>query len=250
MNVAVPVLKNQIAPCFEAAKQFEIYSIKNKKIVSSKIINCFASEGFMRIRLLRLYEIHTLICNGIKNFSKDQLVAMGISVIPNINRSVKLAIDLFLMDELKKYEKIEFTTQSNSIVSHDNLVTWAEELFTSSGYSVSFYPDEDSFLIDLIAKINCPICGRQIKVAICCGAQIYNADQEIKEFHHNTKTQYDARVYVYLMDQQLEKSCIDYGIEFLSPESTDKLLNRKVGSVIPILQRPVEGHEKAYNLSL
>lgn len=250
MNVAIPVLKNQIAPCFEAAKQFEILTVKNKKIVSSKTINCFSSEGFMRIRLFRLYEIQTLICNGIKNFYRDQLVAMGISVIPNINQTVELALDLFLHGELKAYDSIQCTTDENSIVSHDDLVTWAEEIFRSKGYSVFTCPDEDSFLIDLIAKMNCPVCGKQILVAICCGAQIYSAEQEIKEFHHITKTQYDARVYVYLMNQQLEKSCSDYGIEFLSPESSDKLLNQKGGSLIPILKRPIAGHEKAYNLSL
>ncbi|MCW8803280.1 MAG: hypothetical protein OQK57_02690, partial [Ignavibacteriaceae bacterium] len=132
----------------------------------------------------------------------------------------------------------------------DDLVTWAEEIFRNKGYSVSTCSDEDSFLIDLIAKMNCPICSRQIKVAICCGAQIYKADQEIKEFHHYTKTQYDARVYVYLMNPQLKKSCNDYGIEFLSPDSANNLLNEKYNSIIPILQRPIEGHEKAFSLKV
>jgi predicted Fe-Mo cluster-binding NifX family protein len=250
MNVAIPVLKNQIAPCFEAAKQFEIFSIKNKKIVSSKVINCFANEGFMRIRLLRLYEIHTLICNGIKNFYRDQLNAMGIFVLPNVNQPVGTALNLFLLGDLKNYEPIQMGSENKSIVSHDDLVYWAEELFKKNGYLVFPCPDKDSYLVDLIANINCPLCSRQIKVAICCGAQIYKAEQEIKEFHHNTKTQYNARVYVYLMNPQLEKSCNDYGIEFLSPENKDKTLKQKGDSVIPILQRPVEGHEKAYNLSL
>lgn len=250
MNVAIPVLKNQIAPCFEAAKQFEIFSIKNKKIVSSKIINCFASEGFMRIRLLRLYEIHTLICNGIKNFYKDQLNAMGISVLPNVNQPVEAALNLFLLGDLKNYETMQISSENKSIVSHDDLVNWAEELFKNSGYTVSSYPDNDSYLIDLIANIKCPLCSRQIKVAICCGAQIYKAEQEIKEFHHNTKTQYNARVYVYLMNPQLEKSCNDYGIEFLSPENSIKNLNERCESIIPILKRPIEGHEKAYNISV
>jgi hypothetical protein len=52
------------------------------------------------------------------------------------------------------------------------------------------------------------------------------------------------------MNPQLEKSCNDYGIEFLSPESTNKLVNEKYGSVIPILQRPIEGHIKAFSLKV
>jgi predicted Fe-Mo cluster-binding NifX family protein len=246
MNVAIPILNNQIAPCFEAARQFEIHSVQNKKIVSSKTIKCLANEAFIRIRLLRLYEVHTLICNGIKNFYRDQLIALGVSVIPNINKPVAVALDLFLHGELKFYVNTGITSECKQFVSHDDLVRWAEELFKDNGYSVSLLHDEDSYLIDLIAKLDCPVCGRQIKIAICCGAQIYKAEQEIKEFHHNTKTQFNARVYVYLMNPELEKSCSDYGIEFLSPESnlvgTEKIIN----PVIPILQRPVEGHEKAF----
>jgi len=247
MNVAIPVLKNQIAPCFEAARQFEIILIQNKKVVTKKIINCLASEGFMRVRMLRLYEVHALICNGIKNFYRDQLVAMGISVIPNINQSVDVALNLFVMGKLKKDEKKQFTLENNAIVSHDELVTWAEDLFKNNGYSIKS-PDEGSFLIDLIAEMNCPLCGKQIKVAVCCGAQIYKADQEIKEFHHNTKTQFNARVYVYLMNPLLEKSCNDYGIEFLSPGSESREINKGSDTIIPILKRPIEGHEKAFSL--
>jgi predicted Fe-Mo cluster-binding NifX family protein len=250
MIVAIPILRDQIAPCFEAAKKFEILTIKNKKISSSKRINCYASEGFIRIRLLRLYEIQTLICNGIKNFYRDQLVAMGIAVIPNVNYPVDKALNLFIAGELKSYRETIFNSENSSIVSHDDLVNWAYSLFSKNGYEVSLCPDEESFLIDLIAKINCPVCGRQIKVAVCCGAQIYKADQEIKEFHHNTKTQFNARVYVYLMNPQLEKSCNDYGIDFLSPETESENLNKRPNSVIPILQRPVEGHEKAFNLMI
>ena len=250
MNVAIPILRNQIAPCFEAAKQFEILTVKNKKVSSSRRINCFASEGFMRIRLLRLYEIQTLICNGIKNFYRDQLFAMGIDVLPNINYPVDEALNLFIAGELKYYSETIFKAENSSIVSHDDLVNWAHNLFRKKGYQVSSYPDEESFLIDLIAKMNCPVCGREIKVAVCCGAQIYKADQEIKEFHHNTKTQFNARVYVYLMNPQLEKSCNEYGIEFLSPETDVENLDRRSNSLIPILQRPVEGHEKAFNLMI
>jgi predicted Fe-Mo cluster-binding NifX family protein len=88
MKIAIPELDDKIAPCFEAAKQFEIFSIKKGKIISSKIIDCHATDDIMRIRLLRLHEIQTLICNGIKNFFRDQLLAYGINVIPNINEPI------------------------------------------------------------------------------------------------------------------------------------------------------------------
>ena len=248
MNVAIPVLHGQIAPCFEAAKQFQIVSTKNKKIITTRKVCCIVREGFIQVRLLRLNDVHTLICNGIKSFYKDQLSSMGIVVIPNINLSVANALDLFLAGKLKVPNTLQLDIQSNDFVSHEELVSWAEKFFSSKGYSVSIFPEDGSFLIDLVASINCPLCGKKIEVAICCGAQIYRADQEIKEFHHATKTQYDARVYVYLTNPLLEKSCDEYGIEFLSPEIIDKNFIGGSKNLIPILRRPVEGHEKAFRI--
>lgn len=249
MNVAIPVLKNQIAPCFEAAKHFELVVVKNKKVISKRTVNCLAAEGFLRVRLLRLYEINTLICSGIKNFYRDQVLALGISVIPNVNQVIDEAITNFLNGELKPYEGFQSNLTSGELVSHEDLVKWAKDLFEKEGYSVSQYPEDDSFLIDLIAKINCPVCGKKIEAAICCGAQIYSAEQEIKEFHHATKTGYDTRVYVYLKDPVLEKSCFEYGIDFLSPGKEDANLGESK-SFIPLLNRPIKGHEKAFSLGV
>ena len=248
MNVAIPILNDQIAPCFEVAKKFEIVVIKSGKVISSKNIKCLASEGFMRVRLLRLHEIHTLICNGIKSFYQNQLTAMGINVIPNVSDSIEDTLNNFLAGSIKSYNNTKYEVETNDLVSHDDLVSWAKELFESNGYSVSFSPVDESFLIDLVAKIKCPVCSKQIDVAICCGAQTYRADQEIREFHHNTKTHYNARVYVYLTNPQLEKSCNEYGIDFLSPEIDYKEFKERSKSLIPILNRPVEGHEKAFNI--
>jgi len=250
MNVAIPILNDQIAPCFEVAKQFEIVVIKKGKVISSIKIKCLASEGFMRVRLLRLHEINTLICNGIKSFYQNQLTAMGINVIPNVNDSIENTLNNFLAGSIKSPSNTKYETETNDLVSHDDLVSWAKELFESNGYSVLLSPGDESFLIDLVAKIRCPVCSKQIDVAICCGAQTYRADQEIREFHYSTKTQYNARVYVYLTNPQLEKSCNEYGIDFLSPEIDYKEFKERSKSLIPILNRPVEGHEKAFNIEV
>jgi len=245
MKIAIPELDDKIAPCFEAAKQFEIFTIKKGKIISSKTIDCHATDDIMRIRLLRLHEIQTLICNGIKNFFRDQLLAYGINVIPNINESIKKTLELFLSGQLIS-DKI-ILKSDNKIVSHDSLVNWAKELFESNGYKVATCPGEDSFLIDLIAGLKCPLCKKNIEVAICCGAQTYRADQEIREFHHYARTRYNAFAYVYLTNTQLEKSCIEYGINFLSPGVTELDTKEKLKSRIPILKIPIEGHEKAFS---
>ena len=247
MNVAIPKQNLAIASCFNVATQFEIVVIKNKKILSRKTVTCYGSEGFQRVRLLRLHEINTLICNGIKNFYRDQLLSIGINIIPNVNDSIERALNRFLAGELDAYDRMQNESGSNDIVSHDELVDWAKKLFEDNGYSVSPCTEHDSYLIDLVAEIQCPVCCKKIGVAICCGAQIYRVDQEIKEFHHIAKIRYNACVYVYLTDPKVAKSCDDYGINFLSPEMN--LLSVREGNQlkIPILQKPIEGHERIYN---
>lgn len=247
MNVAIPRLNDSIATCFEVANQFDIVIIKNKKVVSSKTIECHGNEGFQRVRLLRLYEIHTLICSGIKRFYRDQLLSFGIMVIPNINDTIKNAINRLISGEINSYDYTQNQTQCNRIVLHDELIKWTERLFKECGYSVLSRPDYDSSLVDLVAEIKCPLCKKNINVAICCGAQIYRVDQEIMEFHYSTKTRYKARVYVYPTDPKIAQSCDEYGITFISPEM-NHLKNKINKSIIPILQKPIEGHEKAFNI--
>jgi predicted Fe-Mo cluster-binding NifX family protein len=246
MKIAIPELDGKIAPCFEAAKQFEIFTVKKGKVLSSKTIDCHATDDIMRIRLLSLHEIQTLICNGIKNFFRDQLLANGISVIPNINESIKKSLTLFLSGQLSPENNLTLKSE-NEIISHDDLVKWAKEIFLSNGYEISKFPGQDPFLIDFIASLKCPLCNKKIEVAICCGAQTYRADQEIREFHHYARTRYNAFAYVYLTNSQLEKSCTEYGINFLSPGVTELDTKEKQKSRIPILKIPIEGHEKAFS---
>ena len=246
MNVAIPKINDTIASCFEAAKQFNIIEIEDGKTLSSKIIDCHGTEDFQRVRILRLYEISLLICNGTNRFYRDQLTSLGINVIPNINGHISTAIKNYLEGNLQIFEKGINTNKNDRIVSHDELIKWTKTLFEENGYSVFLSPYKNSTLIDLHALIKCPVCRKEIKVAICCGAQIYRLDQEIKEFYYSTKTAYQARVYVYLTDPEVEKSCNEYGITFISPDKNHKNDVNLVKYKIPIIQQPIEGHEKAF----
>lgn len=243
MKLAIPILNNKVAPCFDTAKEFQIINIKSGKMRSSSTVKCHAKDGFMRIRLLRLNEVNTLICNGIKSFYRDQLLILGMNVIPNINNTKTEVLTQFLQGKLKSYVNENSVSDSINLVSHDHLVSWAKELFESKTYSVSAYPGEDSFLIDLVAKIKCPACGKMISVAICCGAQTYRTDQEIREFYLTAKSQFDSKVYVYLKNPLIEKRCDEYGINFISPEDDF----RRDYSLLPLLSKSIKGHEKEFS---
>ena len=157
MNVAIPKINDTIASCFEVAKHFIIIEIENGKTLSSKIVECHGIEDFQRVRLLRLYEISILICNGINRFYRDQLSSLGINVIPNINGNIENAVKNFLEGKLYFTDQIHNTNQSDRIVSHDELIKWTKELFEEYGYIVIRTPDSNTSLIDLVAKLNCPV---------------------------------------------------------------------------------------------
>ncbi len=246
MKVAIPILNNQISPCFDSAKKFEITTIEKSVVNDTQFVSCSTMGGVIRVRLLRLYEVQTLICNGIKNFYRNNLSAFGISVIPNVSKQKDEAINDFINGKLKFTDSRNSLSEYNKYVSHDGLVETARALFENNGYSVSTNCIEDSCLIDLVAKISCPVCGKNINVAICCGAQTYRPDQEIREFYHISKAQYDSRVYVYLNNPQIEKKCREYGIDLLSPGSSESIKSKTGKSLLPLLSNPIEGHEKAF----
>jgi len=245
MNIAIPRQNDSVATCFEVSKQFDIIDVENNQILSSKTIEIHGSEGFQRVRLLRLYEVHVLICSGIKRFYSDQLQSIGILVISNVNTSVTNAIESYISGQLQSDQMQQNQSKVDRIVSHEELVSWTKDLFIRNNYQILPQKTNESLLVDFVAHIQCPICNKNIEVAVCCGAQIYRADQEIMEFHYNTKTRYKSRVYVYLTDPQIVKSCDDYGITFISPEMTN--INSQ-NSRIPIIQKPIEGHEKAFGI--
>ena len=90
--VAIPILKNRIAPCFEAAEQFKVFEVSDKKATPLKPIICEGSEGFSRIRAMRLHDIDILICGGIKEFYLNILSASNIEVYYNIQVTPWLSI--------------------------------------------------------------------------------------------------------------------------------------------------------------
>ncbi len=244
MKVAIPKFNDMVAPCFEAAASFCIAEIDADGNISQKVVTCSGVEGYKRIRLIKLHDIEALICNGIKEFYEDLLSVSGVTIFPGVSGSIDEALKRLIKGDLKPFEYKPNNLTEIEEVSHSDLLRRAKEAFESNGYQVSEGPGQDSFLIDLVAEIACPVCGKKIRVAICCGAHTYRYDHEIGEFHHLAKSGYNARVYIHSSNPDLAQYCEEYGIELLDPKmgTGKKDKTRK----IPLLRRPVKGHEKAF----
>jgi predicted Fe-Mo cluster-binding NifX family protein len=246
MNIAIPILNESVAPCFEAAKTFKIFKTRGLAVFSTKLLVCNVDKGITFIKLVEIHDIDVLICNGIKNYLKDQLNSIGIKVISDVNDTPEKVVNLFLSGEIKENNRISICLADYNAVLHEDLVRWAKNLFEGNGFEVTSLKGNDSVLIDLVAKFTCPVCHKPIKVGVCCGAQTYRADQEIREFFYSANSRYDVCAYVYIDDPIVKEYCSKYGIEYLCTENIEYRTAKSDWPVIPILKNPIAGHENLF----
>jgi len=245
MKIAIPTYKDDIAPCFEAACFFLIAADEAGEPLSAEIVQCSEAGGIGRVRFIRDNDVKTLICNGIKSHYRGMLQAAGIVVISNIDYPAHEALDLYLNGKFGyRPEKILPSDYACGILL-DDLVCWTKDLFESYGYEIRCGSGAGPFPIDMIAEIACPVCLNPIRVAICCGAHMYRPDREIREFYHVAGSDYHARIYVHPENSEMKDCCHEFGIELLDPYTDPSASSDKFMSGIPLLQRVIEGHEKA-----
>jgi len=245
VNVAIPYLEDRVTPCFEAASNFLIISVEDNHEIGRKSVRCEGDEGLRRIRLLRLHDINVLICNGIKGFYRDLLTSMGLMVISEVSSGVDAALEAYMSGKLKPATVKMGIPTGLKRCELGEMIDWAKDHFESNGYQIKRGPGPDSFLIDLVAEISCPVCGKPVKVAICCGAHTYRTDQEIQEFNFCAKSNYNSRVFVFPGDDTMAQQCREYGIELIRPFEESEYTKKKLTDKIPVLKFPVEGHEAA-----
>ena len=243
-KVAIPRMMDSISPCFEASSCFDIIVITNSKVESTQQVTSTDSEGHKKIHLLQLHRVDVLICNGIKDLYQNMLTASGIEVIKNISDKIDNVVKHYLSGELIAEPISNDDLCGIGRISHSDLVSWATKVFMDNGYTVITTPANNDQMIDLIAEIQCPVCKKQVRIAVCCGSHTYRPSQEITEFHHATSTGYNALVYVCPGNPAIEECCSQYGIELLDPNSERKI-KYKYNDKLPLLKGPVRDHEKA-----
>jgi len=243
MKVAVTIFKDEIAPCFEAAKRFEILEIEDGAISSKNILECKAKGPIARLRLLKDAGVDVLICNGIRSFYKDMLEAENRTVHKNVSGKIDETLKLFLKGEIGRASKIESDDQSPCLFELGELVQMTGEYFSRNGYDVS--GEELDFPIDILATIKCPQCRKLITVAICCGGHLFSWEKEIRELR-NISENFNAAVYVHAAQRQVIKACQDFKINLLDPWNLENQEKAVKPAVLPILTIPVRGHERIF----
>lgn len=244
-KIAVPQLDDAVAPRFEAARHFLVAEVESGQMVCSQVVTCDGPDGYRRVRMLQIHRVSVLICSGIKSSYRDVLVASGVKVISRYSGTVEKALEEYSAGSIGQDQCFADETAKLYPVPHADLVERAKGLFGKCGYKVAPGPGDDSSLIDLVAEMLCPVCSKPVRVAICCGAHTYRADQEIAQFHQATLSGYHARVYVSPIQPAIWQCCREYGIEPLDPDQPVELRAAESGGAIPLLSGPIINHERA-----
>jgi predicted Fe-Mo cluster-binding NifX family protein len=244
MIVAVPKFGESVAPCFEAAKYFVMARLEGAQVSEQTIKKCSGCEGFGRVQLMRDKRVDVLICNGIKGFYRDLLRASGVKVLANVSGEIGTALEHLAAGELMPEAADEEPVVDADAIPLDDLVCWTRELFLAHGYDVRPGENLAPFPIDLVAEIQCPICQKPVRVAICCGAHTYRSTDEIRRLHQVASSGYNARVYIHSATPKIEQCCREYGIELVDPDGEFAAEDDPAQDNVPILQGAIEGHEQ------
>ena len=247
MKIAIPRFGQELAPCFEAATHFTIYLAQEQEVISSNVFVCHTDSPMERVRLLRQEKIDCLICSGISSFYKDIIKSEGRMVLDHVSGRVNEAIHSFLAGTLSVKERETDLAPPKRTINPVDLAAWTAKLFRENGYEIKIGSAE-TFPMDIVAEIICPLCGKSVKAAVCCGGHTYMMENEIREFYNAAGTNYDSKIYVHAAFPELEKLCEKYNIELLDPaEFKEHHYNKEYAlKYIPILKKPVKGHEKAF----
>ncbi len=241
MKLAIATYKDEIAPCFEAAKRFQICLLEKGKVVSKEFINCDRSGPIARLRLLKDAGVEALLCNGIRSFYKDMLEAENLKVYKDLTGKVEISLKHFLKGGIKSSGKAEEKKEAPCLFELGELVEMTREYLANNGFTIE--NDESDFPVDIVASLKCPRCNKPIRVAVCCAGHVFYWEKEIMELRSISEN-FDAAVYVHAAQDQVLKICKDFNINLLDPwilENPEKDL-----APLPIFNIPIKGHEAIF----
>ncbi len=183
-----------------------------------------------------------LICNGIEEQYSRLLEADGCQVVSGVCGKGVDALYGYRVGRIKPTSREETPSLDKIRLHTANLVEWTRELFTRLGWQIG---QPDTYPIDLSPFRKCPVCERQIRVAVCCGAHAYWVEEEIREFKRVTAGLYHASVYVQQVLPGIESTCRYFEIELLDPATFTACIEGEYQwGDLPPLRGKVSGHER------
>ena len=107
MKIAVTYENEQIFQHFGHSKQFKIYNVEDKKIVSSEVVDTNGSGHGALAGFLKEHKVDTLICGGIGGGAKTALANADITLYGGVSGNSDEVVNEFLNGKLQYNSNIE-----------------------------------------------------------------------------------------------------------------------------------------------
>jgi predicted Fe-Mo cluster-binding NifX family protein len=245
IRIAVSCFGEEVAPCFETARRFRFWEIVDGEAHRYRELEAEGQDALSRVRLLHSVKAQVLICNGISERVREILETEGCVVIDGVLGSATDALFGFLAGHISPRPATTTLPPFQMQPHTADLVDWTIELFRNLGWTVHRVEEDNLLPIDLTAEKPCPLCGKPVRIAVCCGAHAYRIEEEIQELKRITAASYHSRVYVHHALPGLRDTCRDFEIELLDPRDfANGNTERKQSGTLPPLKNKVTGHEK------
>ncbi len=242
-RIAIACFGEEVAPCFDSAHRFRYWRIVDDEAVDYRELESEGSEGIARVKLMKQAGVDVLICNGISARMCEMVEGDGCVVIDGVVGSASDALFGLLAGQIKPRRQ-EPPLKPEQIQHHTaDLVAWTEVLFQKLEWEVRRVLEDYLFPIDLLAERQCPLCGKIIRTAICCGAHAYRIEKEIQELKRVTAVGYNARIYVHHAIPGVSSTCRDFEIELLDPNDFANGESVNHHNVLPPLKGLIAGHD-------
>ncbi|MCB9259937.1 MAG: hypothetical protein H6612_11365 [Ignavibacteriales bacterium] len=104
-TILIPVFENRISSRLDCTENFQIIKTEEKNITKSEIIKIVAKNPIEKLNAIKSLNPSTIICNGLTDFYKEELIKNNIEIIAWIHGNIDEIIYSFLNGKLKS--KIE-----------------------------------------------------------------------------------------------------------------------------------------------
>ncbi len=101
-KIIIPVFGNRISPRLEYAKSFQLITVENNAIVEKESVKILANNMLERINMIINIQPDVVICNGISDLCKEELLKNNIKIFPWINGNVETVLKKYLNKKLKR----------------------------------------------------------------------------------------------------------------------------------------------------
>ena len=110
MRIAVPFFAGQVFGHFGRTKQFAIFDIEGKKVVSNQLLSVGEESCTELADFLKNKGVNVVVCGGISAAESNALLGAGIEFVANVQGNVRHAVEEYLTGTLQ-YNPVKYSGQ-------------------------------------------------------------------------------------------------------------------------------------------